>query len=142
MDETTKVVIGTISAFLIAFFAEPIKTFFQNRSRRNHLQVALYSEIYNNYNVLGGFLKIYGEIDIEQSKAYFKGSIKHSIRSECYKYYVSSQSDLFYQLKEASQLNIIYATLFSLLDPELRAANFEDFRNAVASSCPRNHVLA
>ena len=29
MDETTKVLIGTISGFIIAFFAEPVKSFFQ-----------------------------------------------------------------------------------------------------------------
>ena len=44
MDETTKVLIGTISGFLIAFFAEPIKIYFSNNFKKRNIRLALYKE--------------------------------------------------------------------------------------------------
>ena len=48
MDETTKVIIATLSGFIIAFFAEPVKSYFQNRGQLHNLRVALYKEMVNN----------------------------------------------------------------------------------------------
>jgi hypothetical protein len=41
MDDTLKIIIGTLSGFVIAFFAEPIKIFFQNRARINNIRLAV-----------------------------------------------------------------------------------------------------
>lgn len=40
MDETTKILIGTISGFVIAFFVEPVKIYFQNQGRKKNLRKA------------------------------------------------------------------------------------------------------
>jgi hypothetical protein len=34
MDNTLSVIIGTLSGFIIAFFAEPIKRYFEQKSKR------------------------------------------------------------------------------------------------------------
>jgi hypothetical protein len=60
MDETIKVLIGTVSGFVIAFFAEPVKVFFQNRTGKQILRVALYKEILSNYWFLSTYLEAYG----------------------------------------------------------------------------------
>ena len=44
--------IATISGFIIAFFAEPLKTYFQNRAKLKNLRIALYKEILYNYSSL------------------------------------------------------------------------------------------
>lgn len=52
MDETTKVIIATLSGFIIAFFAEPVKSYFANRAKLNNLRIALYKELLYNYSTL------------------------------------------------------------------------------------------
>lgn len=52
MDETLKIIIGTLSGFIIAFFAEPIKIYFQNKAKINYIRLAVYKEISHNYVVI------------------------------------------------------------------------------------------
>jgi len=121
MDETTKVIVGTISGFIVAFLVEPVKLFFQNKSRKKYFQLALYSEIYNNYRFLSSFLIVYHENNPHQLKAFFDGAIKNSIRLDCYSQFVSKFPDVYYQLKESSIINMLYAYLTSAANPVLYA---------------------
>jgi len=111
MDETTKIIIATISGFVIAFFAEPVKIYFQNKAKLKNLQIAIYKEIIHNYALLRNFN---GEGDfrplIEFNNEYY-------IRTECYKQAITSELTLFYQLKEASAINHLYSFL-SILSHE------------------------
>jgi len=52
MDETTKVIIATLSGFIIAFLAEPVKDIIQHRTKLLNLKVALYKELWGNYATL------------------------------------------------------------------------------------------
>jgi hypothetical protein len=48
MDVTTKVIIATLSGFIIAFFAEPAKKNFLERTKLHNLKIALYKELIFN----------------------------------------------------------------------------------------------
>lgn len=123
MDETTKVIIGTISGFIVAFLVEPVKLYFQNNSRKKYFQIALYSEIYNNYRFLSSFLRVYHENNPHQLKGFFDGTIKHSVRMDCYTHFMSHYPDVFYQLKESTFINTLYAYLTSAANPVLYTEN-------------------
>ena len=56
MDEILKITIGTVAGFVIAFFAEPVKIYFQNASKKKSLRLALYGELINNFMSLRFFL--------------------------------------------------------------------------------------
>ena len=134
MDETTRVIIAAVSGFIVAFFAEPLKLNFQNNSRKKYLRIALYSEIHNNYRFLSAHLKIYHENNPQQIKAFFDGTMRLAVRTDCYKHFTSHYPDLLYQLKEASIINLLYAYLISAINPMLSSENkIHDFRSAIES---------
>lgn len=116
MDETIKILIGTLSGFLIAFLSEPVKLHFQNRINKNNLRKALYHEIFSNYYALGAFVednengkKIPAvDIDVLQSAS------RHNIRTEYYKFATTQNAHLFYQLREAAWINLLYGLLSAL----------------------------
>ncbi len=111
MDETTKVLIGTLSGFLIAFLVEPAKPYFQNREKLKNLRLALYKELIHNFRYFEPFLQAGIEKDLDRQFRYFKTLGLYVIRDECYKQAISSQLDLFYQLAEANELNDVYSRL-------------------------------
>lgn len=116
MDETTKILIGTVSGFIIAFFAEPVKLYFQNKFNLNKMQGALYYEIFHNYMSLLIFLENYSKISDQEAMSLFKSGAKHSIRTECYKHFISNEVKLFYQLKEAAEINLMYSFIYTMKD--------------------------
>src|SRR5260221_13126443 len=106
MDETTKVLIGTISGFVIAFFAEPIKRYFENKSKLQYLRIALYKEMIQNFLML------------ESTLDDFRNNEKSNIMvgqplmiDDCYRYVVSQETALYYQLTEARLINSFYKLL-------------------------------
>lgn len=110
MDETIKVLIGTISGFIIAFFAEPIKRHFENKSKLKHLRIALYKEMIQNFLMLEGTLND------------FRSNEKSNIMvgqplliTDCYRHIVSQETALYYQLKEARLINMFYKLLDMLV---------------------------
>jgi len=88
VDETTKILIGTISGFLIAFFSEPVKLYFQNKFSLGKMRGALYYEIYHNYIALLSFLDTYAEANNQESLLSFISGAKHAIRTECYRHFI------------------------------------------------------
>src|SRR5260221_14496901 len=113
MDETTKILIGTISGFVIAFFAEPIKLLFQNDFKKRNLKTALYREMYNNYRSLEMFID-QSQQKMSQKEGY-EFFTEYSFRKECFQYYISNEPELFYQLREAVHINTIYSTVDYLI---------------------------
>ncbi len=113
MDETTKILIGTISGFIIAFFAEPVKVFFQTISRRKNLRRMLYQEVFENYSRLKN---IEGN---EGSGKVFKKVATSFVKMDCYRYAIATEIAIYYQLREAVSFNTLYATLQNLLDIDL-----------------------
>lgn len=106
MDETTKILIGTISGFIIAFFAEPVKRYFENKSKLQHLRTALYKEMIQNFLML------------ESALDDFRNNEKSNIMAgqplmlnDCYRYVVSQETALYYQLTEARLINMFYKLL-------------------------------
>jgi hypothetical protein len=118
MDDTIKILIGTLSGFLIAFLSEPIKLYFQNQINKNNLRKALYHEIFSNYYAFGAFVEHNDngkkvptvDIDVLQSAS------RHNIRTEYYKFATTQNAHLFYQLKEASWINLLYGLLSALIE--------------------------
>ena len=110
MDETTKVLIGTVSGFLIAFFAEPVKRYFENKSKLQYLRIALYKEMIQNFFIL------------EQALHEYKNDKNSNIMvgqplliDDCYRYVVSQETALYYQLSEARLINMFYKLLDMLI---------------------------
>ena len=113
MDEETKILIGTISGFIIAFFAEPVKTFFQTISRRKNLRRMLYQEVFENYSRLKN---IEGD---EGSGNVFKKVASSFVKMDRYKYAITSEIAIYYQVREAVSFNMLYATIQNLLEIDL-----------------------
>lgn len=110
MDDTTKVLIGTISGFIIAFFAEPVKRYFETKSKIQHLRVALYKEMIQNFLML--------ESTLDDFRSNEKSNImvgQPLMIDDCYKYVVSQEPALYYQLKEARLINMFYKLLNMLV---------------------------
>lgn len=107
MDETTKILIGTISGFIIAFFAEPVKTYFTNKSSQNRLRKVLYHEVYENLIMFKDLsqrnLKGISTIELFQ----------RIVQKDGYEYAHSNEITVFYQLREAIIFNKLYLVLKS-----------------------------
>jgi len=122
MDESTKVIVATISGFLIALFAEPIKLFFQNRIKKQNIRRAIYSEIISNYLA---FATLFGK-NLESKKDWiedpgkfsndFAHGIRHLIKVDCFTYAVTQEAPTYYQMKEATSFNYLYSTLQAVLE--------------------------
>lgn len=122
VDEFAKIIIATVSGFLIALLAEPVKLYFQNYVKRQHIRLALYSEIITNYFA---FDALFGK-DIETKKDWVEDSrkfsdeythgIRHLIKIDCYLYAVSQEAAIFYQMREATKFNYLYSALKALLE--------------------------
>ena len=110
MDETIKILIGTLSGFIIAFLAEPVKTFFQNRYKLSNLRIALYKESMQNRSILE--LLVTKEIGKED----FINIAQFLLLNNCYKYVLEQEITFFYQLKEARLFNSAYKTLDKLIN--------------------------
>ena len=131
MDETIKIIVGTLSGFVIAFLAEPIKLFFQTTAKKNNLRKGLYHEIAHNYSVLANLFEKNDEDDNEVFVADNLENAALLVRTECYKYVISQETYLFYQLKEAATINIIYSTLEMIFSIANYEATKKDFASLV-----------
>lgn len=111
MDETTKVIIATLSGFIIAFFAEPVKNYFANKSQLRNLRIALYTELISNY-----FALVHFTMDGTSNDSYMLYQVsKYELRIERYKHALQDELFLFYQLKEANLLNVAYGRINQLM---------------------------
>jgi hypothetical protein len=119
-------------AFIVGFFAEPIKLFFTNRSERALLRKALYQEMAFMYNRLGNISHLGPVYDWDT----FKKSLKSLIRTEAYDY-AKTKPMLFYQLKEASAINQVYSNFSVYFDGSL----FKSVEEHVANATPTAQVL-
>ena len=100
-------VAGIISAFVVSFFAEPIKLHFANRHEVLLLRRALYVEMAFMYDRMASLSRAdLSEYSIET----FKKGLNITGRFEAYEY-AKSRPLLFSQLKDAPSINAIYANL-------------------------------
>jgi hypothetical protein len=122
MDEMLKITIGTLSGFIVAFFAEPVKLFFQNRAKKENLRRALYHEMICNYYLIKEFVdeavreNLNADPDEKDTKLdKFFSSLREGsdfmIRMECFQYTVQNENFTLYQLRDASLINSIYGRL-------------------------------
>lgn len=133
MDETTKILVGTLSGFVIAFLAEPVKLYFQRQARKNSLRRALHLELYSNYVALVRFLDVFPRKITKQELGVFERVVKYATHIEAYQYYLSHDVDLFYQLSEAVELSLLFSILVRLLTtvPAIYAAKEADANLAI-----------
>ena len=115
MDATLQVIIATLSGFIVAFLADPVKSFFQNNARRSRLRNALYGEIASNYACLENSpsLTPSKEFAHQVTTALAEG-FATGLRTECYRGALSQETLLFYELPEAPYINLIYSHVDSI----------------------------
>lgn len=123
--EFWQLLIGTLSGFIIAFLAEPVKTFFISRSKINMLREALYREMFSNYVLLKSTKEavhlVLEEHKID-TKTFDVSDLKLIIRKECYEKVLKEDAITFYMLSESVILNRMYASLTRLSEK----MNFND----------------
>ena len=102
--------IATISGFIIAFFAEPVKIHYQHKAKLHNLRVALYKELLNNYYALTHFT-------VESLSDLFSPEYvaQHELRTECYKQTLQNDISLLYQLVEANAINVLYSQIDKIM---------------------------
>jgi hypothetical protein len=127
MDATTQVIIATLSGFLVAFLAEPVKELIRHRNRLYSLKVALYKEILSNYECL---------TTVSTDELYAASSLSVAVspivRNECYEYAIEREISLFYELDEAVVINGLQKEGF---DTVLDAYNL--YRELLAKKLPK-----
>ena len=113
--EYWQLLIGTLSGFVIAFLAEPVKTFFTNRAKIASLREAIYREIAANYLLLHS-IKSSKHIPggNEAHVGSDSGYIVKNLHRECYDHIIKDNPIEFYQLEEAAAINIIYFKLSAI----------------------------
>ena len=104
-------IIATLSGFIIAFLAEPVKTYFQNRAKLRNLRIALYKELINNYFALTHYT---AQDDFGFFTAEY--TARHSLRTECYKQALQNDLSSFYELVEANAINVLYAHISMIMN--------------------------
>jgi hypothetical protein len=124
MDETAKIIIATLSGFVIAFLAEPVKLYFQNKQKIRQMRTILYREIASNYKRLHIIVSAYDDLDrynddYEYSKLILKrlGEDLAGFHFDCYQL---ARKDLtvFYQMEEAITIDSLYTGFQSIRDNE------------------------
>jgi hypothetical protein len=106
MDETAKVLVATISGFIIAFFAEPVKNYYQNLRDVERLRLAIYRELVSNYLLFDSVREASNE-----DLSFNTERMKHAIRTECYKDALANRVLLYYQFRNTLIINMLYALL-------------------------------
>ena len=108
MDETAKVIIATLSGFIIAFFAEPVKNYYEHNAKLEDLRIALYKEMYINFLFLRGLTP--EGYSLSKWRTDFS---EFTLRIECYKHALENEVALFYQLNEANTINMLQGNFIS-----------------------------
>ena len=109
MDEITKVLIGTISGFIIAFFAEPVKNYISNRSKIKNLRRAIYQELnYNIFLLSEAFRESVDELKIGRKL----------FRFDTYEFLLKNEISIFSQMKEAVDIRNLFETLKLIVSDE------------------------
>jgi hypothetical protein len=113
MDEATKIIIGTLSGFIIAFLAEPVKIYFQNVNKLSRLRKAFYKELHFNYLLCKKMANKRG-LKTPPTRGNLKGYIEMSIedtKSQYYEQIIQSELDMFYQIEESTAIHNLHGSL-------------------------------
>jgi hypothetical protein len=112
-----QLIIGTISGFLIAFFAEPVKIHFTSKANIRATRLALYREIISNYQLLRSTRDSTNAIQGQEGNINVGTSlIKYSMRRECYDHLLKEDPSALYQLEDALVINRLYAQIMAIAD--------------------------
>lgn len=115
--EYWQLLIGTLSGFIIAFLAEPIKTFFTSRAEKASLREAIYREIASNYLLLHSIKKSQNAPEgLEDKVGIGSKYILKNLHQECYQHILKENPVDLYQLEEALALVNAYAKLSAIID--------------------------
>ena len=94
--------VSTLSGFIVAFLAEPVKTYVQNRAKLKNLRIALYKEMSINYAVLNTLAP-----DDYSTFEWGGNNPAYALRAECYKHALENEISTFYQMQEANLINLL-----------------------------------
>jgi hypothetical protein len=125
MDETIQILIATLSGFIIAFMADPVKESILGFFKRRKIRLALYKEMMNNYYKLAIFEKNNGDSSSkEEDNDIDAFAALIYVEKEYYDYVKKNEITEFYLLKEASTITSIYRLIGELVDEEPKFGNF------------------
>jgi hypothetical protein len=110
MDEWVKIIIGTLLGFIVAVITEPLKRCIENKSKLRNLRIALYKEMIQNFFMLEQALQEYKN---ENNSNIMVG--QPLLIVDCYRYVVSQETALYYQLSEARLINMFYKLVDMLI---------------------------
>lgn len=121
MEATAVAILGVIAGFIAAFFAEPVKTHFENSAKRKNLKTALYKELIDNYEFLVGYGTEISESGLKAKDPIefyrlVRDSSPYMFRMDVYEHALSDSWSIFYQLQEASTFKMTYYYLKAAID--------------------------
>jgi hypothetical protein len=135
-QDVLTVLIGTLSGFIIAFFAEPVKTYFQNSAKLEDLRIALYKELLINYLSLKNLVS--DGYSLSQWRTDFS---EFTLRNECYKHALENEISLFYQLNEANKINILQGNFISkIIESYSEVKNLSSDETKLARELTKNLI--
>ena len=94
--------VSALSGFIVAFLAQPVKTYVQNRAKLKNLRIALYKEMSINYSVLNTLTP-----DDYSTFEWGGNNPAYALRTECYKHALETEISTFYQMNEANLINLL-----------------------------------
>lgn len=115
MTGNWEVVIGTVSGFLVAIFADLTKGWLQRRVEHNRLRDMLYQEILNNHGIAQS---IFPELSLPD----LNSTITYRLSMEGYEYAKTNNIALFYELREASCFNQLYSIIRQLKNTDKKTS--------------------
>src|SRR5437867_4254418 len=102
--------VGINAGFIAGIFAEPVKIYFTNKSKKKLLRKSLYAELLVNYR---GLCAISGATYLLNHPQY-KELFDILFLTSCYKHAKENASDIFYQIEEAPEIENIYINIQTL----------------------------
>jgi hypothetical protein len=114
-----ELVVGTIAGFVIAFLAEPVKTYFIQRTNKKSLRKALYREMAHLYSGWKGLVALIDENKIHSSQLIQNLPIVS--RTDCYSY-AKTRPVEYYALREAATIDALYHNFMLVGDQHLGGA--------------------
>ena len=108
--EAWKLIIGTVSGFIIAFFSEPVKFYFSKIEKKKQLKESLYREMIQLYSNLQNIIEFcrLGKIHVDQLRVNLE-----NLSCGCYEF-TKKDPLLFYELSEATHIDALYKNFYLL----------------------------
>lgn len=117
MDNTVLTIIGMIAAFITAsvtaFLAEPVKSYFVEKTKLQNIRLSLYKEIAQNSFFLNSLVKAYDDENIDLVLDWMM--FENWVSTKCYDGIVKQSVDDYYRLDDVIFIDTIYKWIKMLI---------------------------